>query len=509
MIDITALSKERKLQLYDLIQEEKRRRQEKGISYAPNRGQEPVHKSQAQIRVVLSGNGAGKTALGTNEAIWWSDGYNPVTNSFTKVPARTIVVLDHPEKVTDQWLPELQKWTHIPEDHLHKRGKPYVNRITRPNGSEILFMFHDQNPLQFESIETDYVIFDEPPPRSLWVALRRGARKKNRTPRFLLIGTPISGAWIRRDLYDPWVKGEMPNVECFRFSTDVNEGNLADNYVSEFGALLTEKEKRIRLHGEFFDLEGLALAHLFDRDVHIIPPFEWDSRQPCVVAIDPHPVKSHHAIMLGCDEDGYLYYLKEIKKKAVARDFGRAVRDWMQGYRVVDTVVDSLGSAESTGGEGFKSFIQILNEPTVGVRCRATTWTEKSDDDFIDRIRSALAIPDEPDNFGQNVPQLRIFEGNHGIISNIENVQWVKYRDHDEFKPKLDITDKDFLSCLKYGLAAGLSPLKGKATIYRHNQIAGEAYGLRKNNPLSWKANFRRIKARYENDDDEENWSDF
>lgn len=505
-MNLDQLDRKRKLELFDIIQEQKRRRAAGGDNYVPNEGQSPVHKHQAQIRVVLSGNGAGKTALGANEAIWWMDGFSPVSKNFSKVPARIIVVLDHPEKVTDQWLPELMKWTSIPEDHLHKRGKPYINKITRDNGSEILFMFHDQSPLQFESIETDYVIFDEPPPRAIWVALRRGARKKNRAPRFLLIGTPLSGAWIRRDLYDPWVKGEMPNVECFRFGTEVNESNLADNYIAEFSSLLTEKERRIRLHGEFFDLEGLALAHLFDRQVHIIPPFKWENSDPCVIAVDPHPVKSHHAVLLGCNKEGELFYIKETKRKAVARDFGRHVRDWAKGFRVVDAVVDSLGSAEGTGGEGFKSFIQVCNEPDVGIRCRATTWTEKSDEDFIDRIRTALKIPEEPNNFGDLLPQLRIFDGNHGIVSDIENVQWVKYRDHDEFKPKLDITDKDFLSCLKYGLAAGISPLKGKATVYRHHRISEAA-----SQNGSWRASFRRMKSSLttKNKNDDESWEDW
>lgn len=478
-IDISNLSKQKKIELYDLLQEVKRRTREAGQAYQPNEGQLRVHLSDASTRLVTCGNGSGKTTLGSNEAVWWAQGYNPIRRAFTKVPARIIIVLDHPEKVADKWLPELRKWTVIPEDNCHKRGKPYHNRITFPTGSEFLFMFHDQTDLQFESIEADYIIFDEPPPRRVYIALYRGLRNKNRTPRVLILGTPITGSWMRKEIQAPWSRGELPGTECFTFGTDVNKANLADGYIERFSAVLSDKEKAVRLHGQFFDLEGTALSHLFDRTAHVIKLFPWPEDWPTVVAIDPHPTKPHHAVLLGCDSEGKLYYIKEMRKKAVAKDFAVDLKDFYKGYRVIDIVHDSLGEADGTGGDGFKSFSQVLREN--GVLTRSTTWEDKKDEDFIERIRNALHIPTEPDNFGQKIPTLRIFEGNFGIISDIENVQWIKMRHMDEYKPKLDISDKDWLSCLKYALATNLTALKGKARIYKPVQKASEMYGTRPN----------------------------
>lgn len=476
-MDLSNLSREEKLYLLDVIAEKKRRIRERKDVYKPNQGQLPVHTSPARLRCVFSGNGAGKTALAVNEALAFASGFNPWTKEFTKVPARIIILLDHPEKVTDVYLPEIQKWTNLKEDQLHKRGKPYVSRISFPNGSEILFMFHDQSPLMFESIELDVAIFDEPPPRGIYIALRRGGRKKGRKPKFLIVGTPIAAAWMRTEISEPWSKGELPDTECFTFGTVVNERNLADGYIASFSSSLSEKEKRIRLHGEFFDLEGLALAHLFEPSIHMVEPFEWPETNPVVIAIDPHPVKAHYACMLGVDRDGYLYYLKELRLKLVAKDFAIRLKEWCKGYRVIDFICDSLGSAEMTGGEGFKSFIQALREN--GIQVRSTDWGEKSDEDFIERIRSSLVVPDKPDNFGLCLPKLRFVRGNPGIVTDIENVQWVKWRNVDEYKPKLDITHKDFLSCLKYALASNLTFGKDKAKIYRHIRGA-ETYGVRK-----------------------------
>lgn len=489
-MDISKLSKDEKIRLYETIQEKKKRAREGGAVYKPNSGQSEAHRAKAITRALFCGNSFGKTTFGCNEAIFWAQGYNPITEEFSNVPARVIIVLDHPEKVADKWLPELRKWTNIPDEHCHKRGKPYVNRITWETGSEFLFMFHDQTDLQFESIEADYLIFDEPPPRRVYIALMRGLRNKNRSPRILILGTPLTGAWMRKEILVPWTRGELKDTECFTFSSEINKENLPDGYIERFSSVLTEKEKQIRLHGKFFDLDGSALGHLFSRQAHVIEPFEWQDTWPTVVAIDPHPTKPHIACMLGCDPDGFIYYIKEMSMKAVARNFAEAIKQFYYGFRVTDIVHDSLGEAEGTGGEGFKSFSQVLRE--CGVMTRATTWEDKSDEDFIERIRNALAIPEEPDNFGRKIPKLRIFRGNPGIINDIENVTWTKMRNYDQFKPTLETGDKDYLSCAKYGLATNLTPLKGKAKIY-HRVQGFETYGIQTVSPN--KQIFRKVRA--------------
>lgn len=481
------LSKDEKLRLIDLLNEKERRLRDRLDVYSPNAGQLPVHTSVAPNRFVFSGNGGGKTTLGVNEVIWAATGYNPVTETFYPVPTTSIVVLDHPDKVDNLWLPELKKWTNIQPEWLFKHGKPYVTEIRWPTGSQTFFFFHQQDATAFESISVSgIIVFDEPPPRHIWVALKRSGRVKDRQTRYLMIGTPITQAWMRTEIYERWVAGELPDTECFRFATQVNEQNLATGYIEDFSRVLTEKEKRQRLQGEFFDLEGLALAHLFRHDTHVIQPFQWNPDNPCVVAIDPHPSKAHVAVLLGVDEHDNLYYLDEYKEKALARNFAQRLvnRGWFQNYRVIDIVYDSLGSADLTGGEGFKAFGQILNEVLedneIG-HARATTYSDKDDEDFIERIRDALLIPAEPDNFGQRSPKLKFFAGNPGIVLDIENVQWAQYaknRNVDENKPKLDIRHRDYLSALKYALAANLYHKKPKEKMYRRLKGA-ESYGVK------------------------------
>jgi len=453
-IDVTKLSRTEQLQLYDVIQEYKRRQKLRKPPYVPNEGQLEVHACRKPFKFVFSGNGAGKTALAANHALWRLDGYDPIQERFTPVPARVIVVLDSPSKIEDLWLPELGKWSVLDQRYFDKRGKTYVARIGRPNGSELIFMFHEQSPMLFESIEADYIIFDEPPPRAIYISLIRGLRKLNSQPDILVVGTPIAAPWLRKEVYEPWARGEATDTECFRFASDVNKKNVNWDFVEQkVFSKYSEKEVRMRRYGEFFDLEGLALADLFDRDVHLRTDLNWSSEWPCVVAIDPHPRKHHIAVLLGVTPDDRLVYLKELASRAVPSEFAEELKRWYSGHRILDIVCDSLGSSELTGGSGNLSFIRVLNDN--GVRVRATTYDEKKDEAFIQMIQEALRIPTEPDAFGNKLPRITFLKHeSRGIVSDIESVEWESYRNLDEYKPRLSIGNKDYLACLKYALAA-------------------------------------------------------
>lgn len=485
------MSREDKIKLLELLNERERRQREKHPAFADRASPEQIEvlKCKENEIFVFAGNGAGKTAVGAEYMRCAVDGYNPYNGEKYIVPCRAYIILDKPEKIEQVVLPELRKWMVITNDQCHKKGKPYISLIERPNGSTIRFLFWDQNPMTAEGIEGDIFWYEEPPPRSLYIALKRAGRTRGRRSRYLFTGTPLAAPWLRTEVWEPWSKGERKNTMCFKFYTESNRKNLAEGWIEEFSAVLTEKEKGIRLRGDFFDLEGLALSHLFKRPTHTINrnDLNWDSRNPCVLVMDPHPSKAHHAILLGADHDNNLVVLEECKYKLVARQFALKIieRGWFKKYRITDIIFDSLGSGETTSGEGFKPFGTVINEvfSQNGIgRARATTFDEKSDEEFIERIRDALLLPDKPNNFGQLIPKLRVVSDCHGIISDIENVQWKRDKNLDENKPALEISNKDYLSCLKYALATNLyfSKQKDKA-FYR----TGNAYGFKLNKTKS------------------------
>jgi len=399
-----------------------------------------------------------------NEVHWAATGYNPITKEMSAVPAKIVLLLDSPEKV-DDFLEEYRKWNKLPEDSLKKRGKAHYTWWEYDTGSTVTVLSHAVEPLKLEGSQWTHIFADEPPPQKVFNAIFRGARIKGRPAKVLLAGTPIMGSWLRKDVHDPWVRREKgtEHIECFKGHSSQNKHN-DKGWLDRFGAKLSDKEKKIRLEGEFFDLSGQALAHLFDRDVHILPKeFKWEKTNPIVVAIDPHAEKPHVACIVGADRDNYLYYLDEISLKLTPRDFARELRRFYADYRLTDIVCDNYGSQPMLGGEGFKSFIDVLREE--GVRVRPTTWDEKKDDAFISRIQDCLVLPDEEDNLGRVIPKLRIMPHCRGIIRDIEEVSWQQDRRNDITRPKLEISNRDFLATLKYALAANIHFKKGNEEI--------------------------------------------
>ena len=470
------MEREDRIRKLEALREKRRRLVDYRPEYIPNTGQLDVHKSQALVRFVASGNGAGKTVAAVMEAIWMAKGTHPY-RKVPPLPTRTVVVLDHPDKVKDKWLPEMRKWEKIDVKWEKKNGRPYVNEIVWPEGSITKFMFHEQPEMVYESSEADAYIFDEPPPRHAYIGSRRGGRLKHRPAWYLIVGTPLAQRWVRKEIYEPWKQGKRDNFECFRWHSEINEKNLADGYLHNFSRDLTDQEKKIRLEGRFFDLDGLALAHLFNYKVHVVDPWHWPEGWPCVLVIDPHPNKHHVAIMMGSDRDNNLFVIGEHSSPSSAAKFAQELRSGiMKGKRIVDAVCDSYGSGKTTGGDERLSFIEVLN--TNGIPVRATTYNEKDDEIFIEKIRNALVIPETPDNLGNRIPQLRFFSSCPGSIDDVENVNWTKYKGINEFKPKLDITSRDYLACIKYGLASGICYMKGRAKVYKRKKLVA-SYGQR------------------------------
>lgn len=462
-MDFSKFTREQKEQFLVALEEKKRRDIDARPSFKPHDGQMRVVKSTALERYLFCGNGFGKSTILVNEVHWAASGFNPVTGATGLVPAKICLILDTPEKI-DDFLLEYRKWNKLEPEWLLKKGKPYFSFIAYPNGSTVTVLTHQVEPLKLEGSQWTHIFADEPPPKAVFTAVFRGGRIKGRACKVLLAGTPITAAWLRTDVYEPWVEGKSPEVECFEGATDENGDNLEEGWLERFSAKLSDKEREIRLRGRFFDLDGLALSHLFRKKTHTIPraSLDWDPSNPCVIIMDPHPHKAHVALLIGCNQQNELFVLDEFDLKVVARQFMKAIieRGWLGGtYNVIDIVYDSLGSGEMTSGEGYRSFGDVINEVLresgMG-RARATSYDDKSDEDFIERLRDVLVLPTEADSFGRYTPRLRIVAECRKTIDDMERVEWYLDKQIKENKPKLDLRKRDHLACIKYGLATHL-----------------------------------------------------
>lgn len=475
-LELSKLNKEQKLKIIQALEEKQRRERIARKPFKPNPVQKRILKSPAWIKICTASNGIGKTTLGVHLMWQRAIGVDPWKNKTTKVPLDIIVVVDNSAKIEDVWIAELKKWFDF-EHHaleLRKNGKPYVNEIVWRNGSRAQFYTWEMDPVMFESkSNTDLIIADEPLPRNIYIALSRGQRDKNVQFETLIIGTPIGAdaAWLRTDFIEPWIKGLRPGVECFTGTIYDNAENLGEGYIERFSALLTDKEKRIRLQGEFSDIDSLAFGHLISDRVHLIQKnqIEWRPEWPCVVGIDNHNHKPHTAVMVGRNPDNdKLYVLKELSLKATAREFASELLSWSLGYKVVEWICDSLGSGEGTAFEGFKSFIQVLND--CGVRARATTFEDKMHEEAIARIREMLALEDSGPPLFEKSPRLKfIEETTPRTYKELCNIAFVYDKKKDVNKPKLDSGKLDYFSALTYSLSSkNLAKTMGK-----HGTIRG------------------------------------
>lgn len=444
--------------------------------YEENPVQARVHRSQSFIRALFSGNGVGKTTACINEAKWSATGTHPYREN-SKVPNTTIIVLDDPGKADTVYMAEIKKkkWYDLTKLKLEKHGRPYTTEVIFPNGSNWIFMSHDVAESKWESIQCAAVIFDEPPPRFIFIALLRGMREKGTKPWIMFAGTPIGryAPWMYHEIYKPWKFGLDPEIECFGGSTDENLHNLEPDTIKRMEKRYTKEEMRARRKGEFEFLAGRIFDN-FSVEHHVEKDFDWPWAWPCILAMDPHVRKNHVAVLIGIDPDKELHVIREFETSLAGRRACEFFIRACEGFNVKWGICDNYGSMPHTGGEDRKSFIDVFNETShrvnSRVRIRPTTKAEKSDDEWIEDMKDWLRL--EPDNNDVVRAKFHVFESCVKLINEYETYIWDEHRgiaaEGKDKKEKPLGSNCDRLMCVKYGIA--LKPDKmGEDRIYRRS----------------------------------------
>ncbi len=452
------LSKEEKLELLEALERKQEIMKRTRGKFVPHAGQEKILKSEAKIKICTSANSFGKSALGVNLLHARCTGVEEWSGKTTKVPIRAVVLLDNPSKIAEVWRQEYNKWHNIDDLNELRHGSPYVKEWQFKNGSSVRFLTQDQDQLTFESIQFDLLIIDEPCNRAQFIGLTRGQRAKGVQAEIIMIGTPISHdhAWIRDDLITPCLEGKRPDTEVFTGTSYDNAANLDAEFLTRFESLLTEKEKRTRMYGEFASMESSVFGSYINDSIHSVDKatVPWDYSWPVVVGIDNATAKAHKAVMIGRRlGDDKLFVLSELSAKVTAREFAQLLYKMTAGYKVVDWVCDSAGIAEATGHEGYRSFIEVLND--CGIKARPTTFADKLYEDHVERIRGMLQMEDSGPPLFEMQPRLRFIDGAApGAYRELKQLTWLYDKRQQENKPKLNSAKLDYFSALSYGLSS-------------------------------------------------------
>ena len=197
------MTKEEKQKLAKLIQKKKHLRELDPLQlYTPYGVQELFHRSESKVRLFCGGNRTGKTTAGIIEDLWWLTGRHPYQD--VPVPCKGLLVgEDFPSAVAKVLNPKLMEW--LPRNVL--KGKPKKNQqgieahYEFMTGSILDIMVYEQEVDKFEGSDYDFVHFDEPPPRDIWIAVLRGLTDRNGRAWFCM--TPLKEAWIFDELWEP------------------------------------------------------------------------------------------------------------------------------------------------------------------------------------------------------------------------------------------------------------------------------------------------------------------
>ena len=352
----------------------------------PNPVQIAFHADDHQGRIVSAANRVGKTKMGTNEDVAYALGYrpwlpedHPYRKINIRVPNKGLICGETFGEQVDKVLipkllgdPESGTPGAIPTQEVAqalKNQQGIINYIRFKNGSEIFLQSYDQKVDLFESADYSWAHFDEPPPRPIYVAVKRGLTDRN--GKWWMTMTPLKEPWIYDELFS------RSDVKVFYGRIEDNLGfGLTQEGIDSFASDLTEDEKEARLRGKYFHLSGLVYKS-YD-SLHRVKRFEIPPSWPMWMHLDTHPRTPHHAIWLTVSPNGTKYVCGELRNSD-SNNRVRAMGDAVLTYekvkfnkdhpRRIDDVARLMDPSASTPNpvDGLSIWDAFAE---MGLRCR-------------------------------------------------------------------------------------------------------------------------------------------
>jgi hypothetical protein len=331
--------------------------------FEPHDAQAVFLMTDAQEAVFWGGNRTGKTESLVTLMCLWASGEYPSWWTGPKMATPNRGRLIGPN--LNEWVkgivePKLRKlvprslllpgskgWQHNPQT----KG---VARITFSNGSVVDVLSYLQDSSVFESWNGNYALFDEPPPRDIYIATIRGLLDLNGFAR--ISATLLEQPWIFQ-LIDtctdfkqfgtkPYREGNheltLPsggvhwaktfavhaitdeNLYCKNWRGELT-GGLDEKGLAFFLSKLKPEEERVRRLGQPLHLEGLVYTEFEDR-LHIVE----DDKVPCkgtmYCVLDPADSKPHAVAWFKVDPMGTSYCVNSLMFKGNIGELAKQIK---------------------------------------------------------------------------------------------------------------------------------------------------------------------------------------
>lgn len=281
--------------------------------------------SPKDTKAFFGGNRSGKTTSGAVSVAFFTTGRYPewyVGHKWFRPTVGRIFANDFSKgvkvvtKALKDWLPK----DCIVQVRKNNQGAEVEWFIQHSTGGTSFFdiMTYEQSPDTAEGANQDWIWFDEPPPRNMYIAATRGLIDHDGICMFTL--TPLKEPWLFDEIYsskdqniDSVVCDLRHNLERYNPLSKQTIG-LKEEAIRKFEMKLTEEERETRMHGKFRYLAGRIWKE-WERDIHTYdrsawieghngvivdgePPTHW----PRMMLIDPHDRNPHALLWIAVDD---------------------------------------------------------------------------------------------------------------------------------------------------------------------------------------------------------------
>ena len=397
-------------------------------------GQLDVLLSKASIKGATGGNRGGKSVVGAVYAFICATGEVPqsIEEIFPKERLRKdfsycfkvrVVGVDH-KTLLNTVLPTYKQW--CPKEYLKKGSwsESYMSEqrtlfLYKDGKGEpiasVEFMTNQQDDDSFQGPDIHLLIYDEEPKEGIHKEnmLRFAATEKIDV---LFCMTPTNGITWVAELFDHDEDKRGQKIELFKMTSVSNKKVNVEVLEEIVQGIDTYEEKKMRLLGEFVSLSGLVYGKLFDRRIHVIPPF-FDGLAPyqkkeylMITGLDPHTVTPTPMVFLLLDREGNTYidrcWMKTAETDVIRQEWHKIVKE--NGYRPGWAVADKSSDTSFIAFGGRNIFMELSRGkdaiPALRTSEKFTGSINAGVDDIKKRLkvdgngRARFFIVDRPEN---------------------------------------------------------------------------------------------------------------
>lgn len=422
--------------------------------------------NKCDTRAYFGANRAGKTTAGAVEVGYHTTGQYPdwwsgrrwdrptVGRVFAADFSKGVKVVTNKFK---EWFPQdcIEK---IEKNNLKAEVGWYIKHVSPYGKVGVSFfdiMTYEQDVSLAEGWNGDWVLFDEPPPRDLYIATARGLIDNDGICIFTL--TPLKEPWLFDEIYNSKdnkvfsvVADLRHNLERFNPLSKETIG-LKEESIRKFESKLTEEERETRMHGKFRYLAGRIWKE-WERDIHTFPRKMWvkgkdmvavdgepPKHWPRMMLVDPHDRNPHAILWVACDDtDNYWAYREMWIANTTIGDIVKAIKQVEMNSRetIQSRIMDPNFGPKRYGNSG----LTVRDEFEQAARKIGYSLRFNFADDHKELGRKAFAEMLKYDTMKPlsllNHPRIKFADDMKESIYQIEHYIWDEYRSGIERDPK-------------------------------------------------------------------------